>query len=262
MGGHLGKGPDQALQVLVGVGLAQMQQVGAPEASQDWGGLAGKSGAGGAEQLVVVAKGDHADPAGGQARVAPDFGCRELGIGDHPLAAAQQRRHPGPEIERLQGALRMADRPQVVHHHHLGDGLAAQIPLRRRRKDQRRPRPAGPLRQAHLAPGQAPQPLLRPAFASAGDEAVLQALQLWQHPIGVNADARGLAQHRPVIEQQHRLGQNLLGQSLESAIDRQQIGCFTAGQREIKAVVDRVVEMDSQGQGFHLEILIWLKMID
>ena len=156
----------------------------------------------------------------------------------------------------------MADRPQVMHHHHLGDGLATQIPLRRRRKDQRRPRPAGQLRQAPLAPGQAPQPLLRPAFASAGEEAVLQALQRWQHPMGVNADARGLAQHRPVVEQQHRLGQNLLGQSLESAIDCQQFGCFTPGQREIKAVVDRVVEMNGQGQGFHLEILIWLKMID
>ena len=51
----------------------------------------------------------------------------------------------------------------------------------------------------------------KPVFgpiAAAGDEAVLWALRRWQHPIGINADARGLAQHRPVVEQQHRSGQN------------------------------------------------------
>ena len=60
-----------------------------------------------------------------------------------------------------------------MHHHHLGDGLATQIPLRRRREDQRRPRLAGPLQQAGLAPGPALEPLLiKQTFKSGGVECI------------------------------------------------------------------------------------------
>ena len=195
LGGQRRKRLDQTKQVFVGVGLTHMQQIGA---------LAGQSDGpnGGAEAGGVVAQGDHADALGGHPGPALDLPRREGGIGEDVAALPQQRWHPSAEVQRLQGALGVADGPQVVHHHHLGSGLAPEVALGGRGEDQRGTVLARQARQPPLAPQQAPQPLAAATGVAARDQHMGQLLQSRQHALGIDPNARGLAQHRPVIEKQ------------------------------------------------------------
>ncbi len=50
-------------------------------------------------------------------------------------------------------------------------------------------------------------------------------------------------------------------QSLQTLIGCQKDGCFSPGQSQIEAVVDRVIEMARQCQGFHLKVTVGLDVI-
>ena len=57
------------------------------------------------------------------------------------------------------------------------------------------------------------------------------------------------------------LRQDLRGKSHELLISRQQYCRFSPGQSQIEAVVDRVIQMTCQCQGFHLKVTVGFDVI-
>jgi len=56
-------------------------------------------------------------------------------------------------------------------------------------------------------------------------------------------------------------GQHLIGQPPQALISREQQSRFPAGQGQVKAVLDGMVQMAGQGQSFHLQMAVRLDLI-
>ena len=180
----------------MGIGLANVQQIGPilrPPRS-----LSPR-----AKRNRVIAQGNHRKAVISNASATLNFSGRVLRIGEDVTTTAQQRRHPGTEIEGLQGLLRMADRPQIVHHHHLRDVLRAEIPFGRGRKDQGSPLVARQPGKLRLVPDPTTYALQTGSPLTSRNKPMRHSLQRRQHGVGIGPDARGLSQNRGVIDQQH-----------------------------------------------------------